>query len=224
MGCFASILSRSLQEATRYRQDQIDASITHSYVVYRGLSLTPPELKMFMVGQKINLAGYVSTSRQKDQSLIFAFKNQDPTAYQFNLHKKSVLFHVDLTDGTISGYCFLMNQKCFTRYPEEEEILLDDGRPFIIDNIVYDQPFPDEPFKNMLITHVYLTSSLPRGMNHKELGQLSTECTFEQFVNNKYSCIKNQIPKWLCFFQTETKDKAIFKATENAVDPTSFSD
>lgn len=84
------------------------------------------------------MAGYASTSKNKDQSMIFALKNQDPKAYQYNPSRKSVLFHVDLSDGTVAGFCFLMNRKCFTRFPEEEEILLDDGRPFEIERIIYD--------------------------------------------------------------------------------------
>jgi len=46
-----------------------------------------------------------------------------------------VIFEIDLTDGTLSGYCFQMNSTDYTAYPEEDEILLDDGRPFRITNI-----------------------------------------------------------------------------------------
>lgn len=116
------------------------------------------------MGELINLAGYASTSRNKDQSLRFAFRNQDPAAANFNPERKSVLFHLDLSDGTVAGYCFLMNHKCFTRYPEEEEILLDDGRPFVVDRILRDQVHTEAPYKNKFITHIFLRSSLPKGI------------------------------------------------------------
>ena len=62
-------------------------------------------------------------------ALGFAFGNTNPT-------RKSVIFEIDLTDGTISGYCFQMNMIDFTAYPEEDEILLDDGRPFEVRDVV----------------------------------------------------------------------------------------
>lgn len=81
MGCFAAILSMALGYATRYREDQIDRSITQSYTVYRGLSLSPEELAIYKEGDIINLSGYASTSKNRDQSMIFAMKNQDKKAY-----------------------------------------------------------------------------------------------------------------------------------------------
>ena len=40
-----------------------------------------------------------------------------------------------MKEGTTSGYCFVMNRECFTRFPEESEILLDDGLPFKVENV-----------------------------------------------------------------------------------------
>ena len=62
-------------------------------------------------------------------ALDFAFWNK-------NTERKCVIFEIDLTDGTISGFCFEMNHIDFTAYPEEDEILLDDGRPFEVVDIV----------------------------------------------------------------------------------------
>lgn len=85
---------------------------------------------------------------------------------------------MDLSDGTIAGFCFLMNKRCFTRFPEEQEILLDDGRPFEIENIDYDVPCKEEPYQGKLVTHIYFKSCLPRGLQASKLGQLSTRCNF----------------------------------------------
>ena len=40
------------------------------------------------------------------------------------------MMEVDLVEGPKSGYCFVMNEECYTRFPEENELLLDDGIPF----------------------------------------------------------------------------------------------
>ena len=105
--------------------------MTKQFLVYRGLSLDEQELSLYrsMVGQDINLQGYASTSKSRRVALDFAFGNRDP-------ERKSVLFEIDLTDGTISGYCFQMNLIDFTAYPEEDEILLDDGRPFEVRDVI----------------------------------------------------------------------------------------
>ena len=47
MGCFACVLSKALEIANRYRQDQISSVITKQFVVYRGLSLTPDDIKAY---------------------------------------------------------------------------------------------------------------------------------------------------------------------------------
>lgn len=131
LGCFAAILSRSLAIANKYREDQISRNLTRQFLVFRGLSLDEYELNLYrkMQGKVVNLQGYASTSKSRRVALDFAFGNKDPT-------RKSVLFEIDLTDGTISGYCFQMNLIDFTAYPEEDEILLDDGRPFEVRDVV----------------------------------------------------------------------------------------
>jgi len=127
LGCFAAVLSKALALANRFREYQINKEITQTFTVYRGLSLSQEQLDFYQVGDTINLTGYASTSKQEEQSLKFAFREgMDPS-------RRSVMFYIDLTDGTVSGYCFQMNKPYYTRFPEEDEILLDDGRPFIID-------------------------------------------------------------------------------------------
>ena len=61
----------------------------------------------------------------------FAFGGRDPS-------RKPVLFHIDLHDDNINGFLFQMDEACYTKFPEEEEILLDDGRPFEVVKIVRD--------------------------------------------------------------------------------------
>lgn len=61
----------------------------------------------------------------------FAIRNQDP-------RKTSVLMEINLKDGTTSGFCFVMDRSCYTRFPEEKEILLDDGLPFKVEDIAKD--------------------------------------------------------------------------------------
>ena len=49
-----------------------------------------------------------------------------------NAERQSVLMEVDLKEGTRGGHCFVMNEPCYTQYPEENELLLDDGIPFVV--------------------------------------------------------------------------------------------
>ena len=58
----------------------------------------------------------------------FALKNKDP-------RRVSVLMEIDLKEGTTSGFCFVMNEECYTRFPEENELLLDDGIPFKVEDV-----------------------------------------------------------------------------------------
>lgn len=86
MGCFACVMSRALDIANRYRQDQISTVLTGRFLVYRGLSLSPNDIKAYKVArdaltdekQTINLAGYNSTSQERDVAIGFALKNRDP--------------------------------------------------------------------------------------------------------------------------------------------------
>lgn len=121
MGCFASVLSRALDIANRYRQDQISHVYTKGFTVYRGLSLFGKDLSVYKVAslsyklnlgirdqekkemdETINMAGYNSTSQDRDVAIGFALKNRDP-------NRHSVLMEIDLKEGTTSGFCFVMN-------------------------------------------------------------------------------------------------------------------
>lgn len=142
MGCFACVISKALDIANRYRQDQIHSMFTKKFIVYRGLSLLPNDIKAYKecrdgltdAKQTINLAGYNSTSQERDVAIGFALKNRDP-------RRTSVLLEIDLKEGTKSGFCFVMNQECFTRFPEENEILLDDGIPFKVSSVSENEDF-----------------------------------------------------------------------------------
>ena len=69
-------------------------------MVYRGLDLSDQDVRSYKLNDVINLSGYASTSKQKEQSMKFAFREGR------NPNNKSVLFHIDLTDGTVGGFCF----------------------------------------------------------------------------------------------------------------------
>lgn len=120
MGCFAAVLTRSLQVAEQKRPDQIQRAIT----VHRGTTLYKHEVKDYqrMVGYEINFRGFASTSLKRDMAITFA------TKYVW-ADKVPVLFEITLVRGTGDGFSFQLNNEEFTAYPEEQEILLDDGRP-----------------------------------------------------------------------------------------------
>lgn len=85
--------------------------------------------------------------------------------WENNPKKTSVLFEIDLTDGTISGYCFQMNIIGFSAYPEEDEILLDDGRPFEVVNIIKTTERDKENKVRDLIL-IQMRSKLPPPIKH----------------------------------------------------------
>ena len=116
--------------ASRYREQKIS-----NRTVFRGLTLTPADIRQYKEDTVINLAGYASTSKNINESLNFAFWGNDPA-------RKAVLFHIDLHDDNMNGFAFQMNEKCYTKFPDEEEILLDDGRPFEVVKVLKDQPMP----------------------------------------------------------------------------------
>lgn len=135
-------------------------------MVYRGLSLDDSELNLYrqMLGQPINLSGYSSTSKKRSMAVYFAMKNKDP-------NRSSVLFEIDLCEGTLSGYCFQLNTHDFTRYPDEQEILLDDGRPYLVDDIVETSEYNSARQKKKLVK-IRLKSLLPEKINLEAPGLL----------------------------------------------------
>lgn len=122
---FAAVLSKALETAGRYRIQKIDRSLTRTFHVYRGLTLDTKQLNQVkqMMGDFINLRGYTSTSLNQDVAIEFAMKYNIP-------ERHPVLFSMNMRDGTLGGHCFLMNERIFSAYPSEEELLLDDGLPF----------------------------------------------------------------------------------------------
>ena len=86
------------------------------------------------VGKTMNLTRYTSTSLSKAIAIQFAtsVKSDDvvPVIFQYHLAK-----------GTKVGHNFFLNSGKFTLYPEEKEILLDDGHEFTVTSVDEDQIF-----------------------------------------------------------------------------------
>ena len=84
--------------------------------MYRGIKLKPLEVDDYAAGRTIHLPGYTSTSKEKSIALSFAFQclidDQVPVIFEIAFKDRSGLF--ELTDG-------------FSAYPEEGEVLLQDG-------------------------------------------------------------------------------------------------
>ena len=83
--------------------------------MYRGLSLTLNEVEAYEQASKdrraeyntINLTGFNSISQDREAALGYALKNKDA-------QRESVLMEVFLSEGMRSGYCFVMNEDCYT--------------------------------------------------------------------------------------------------------------
>lgn len=104
------------------------------------------------------MSGYTSVSKNFKESLRFAcHPDMDPSL-------RSVMFYIELPEGTEGGFSFQMNDSCYTKFPEEEEILLDDGRPFIVDSVIRDCRAKVDGYRGKTFTRITFKSSLPRGI------------------------------------------------------------
>ena len=90
------------------------------------------------VGKKLNLTRYTSTSKSKDVAIQFATKDASD-------QKVPLIFCYFLAKGSKSGHKFLMNSALYSAYPEEEELLLDDGHEFTVRKVEENQVFNNLP-------------------------------------------------------------------------------
>ena len=81
-----------------------------------------------------------------------------------------------------------MNETCYTKFPEEDEILLDDGRPFLVEQIFKDQVVEDGPYQGEQLTHIYFKSNLPQGIKPEKTGKLCSQGTLREFTKNGCTC------------------------------------
>lgn len=76
--------------------------------------------------EKVKMSGYVSTSLDKKQALIFALKSDKPG-------KKPILQEIFWK----SNYYFLrLNASDYSAYPQENEVLLRDGQYFAVLQVI----------------------------------------------------------------------------------------
>lgn len=101
-----------------------------------------------------------------------------------------------------------MNEPCYTKYPEEEEILLDDGLPFKVFKVERDEVLMFPKFKGRKITRVHMRSILPTCLMHDKEIKLKTNCNLKEFMINNGKPLSNKKYQWLCHFQTEMRDFA----------------
>ena len=130
--------------------------------------------KQYKQGTLINWGGFISTSNVYKESLKFACrKNQDPNLV-------SVMFSVWLENGVEGGYSFELNQPCYTQYPEEDEILLDDGLPFYVKQVQSDIPIEGygQHYKGRKITKVTMESRFPENIVPYQEIKLHSNCNF----------------------------------------------
>ena len=69
-GAFAAALSYIIDNANRNRLKS--SKLTDNNILYRGLKMTMDDISAFAVGQKINLTGYTSTSKDMATALEFS--------------------------------------------------------------------------------------------------------------------------------------------------------
>ena len=105
-------------------------------VVYRGLQMEASEItRRFTEGTLVNLAGFTSTTLSEQLALKFAIypKPQDPLLpVLFKISLKGSQQYFSLASDTARSACSTSSQNCldYSAYPEEEEVLLQEGIQF----------------------------------------------------------------------------------------------
>ena len=92
--------------------------------MFRGIKLDQNEINGYQIGSTINLLGYTSTSMCSKTALSFAF-------YDCKDHYAPVLFEILIKGG--SGAFKLT--KGFSAFPNENEVLLQDGFTYKVTDI-----------------------------------------------------------------------------------------
>lgn len=101
--------------------NQKQIGFKEEFLVYRGLKLSPEELKeKYKIGNTIHLSGFTSSTLERETAVKFAI--DDPTVD--NPEKVPLLIKIDFK-GT--NQFFFLNTKELSAYPGEQEVLLQDG-------------------------------------------------------------------------------------------------
>ena len=94
-GPYAAAISYIIYFANKRRDDKI----TGETILYRGLKLTEDAVKMFEVGNKINITGYTSSSREFEVAKSFAVNElkdgQVAVVYKINFKGQVGLFEMN---------------------------------------------------------------------------------------------------------------------------------
>ena len=72
-GAFAAALSYIIDYANKNRQSK--SKLKSRNLLYRGLKMTKEDADTYVVGDRINLTGYTSTSKRYECALEFALTN-----------------------------------------------------------------------------------------------------------------------------------------------------
>ena len=119
-GAFAAALSYIIYFANQTRKDKISGLIN----LYRGLKLDLNEIEMYQVESNVNLTGYTSSTTNPNVAIEFALDNP-----QQNL--LPVVFHIEF----VSQVGLFQMSKEYTAYPDEDEILIQDGLQYRVKSV-----------------------------------------------------------------------------------------
>ena len=122
-GAFAAALSFIIASANKNNRTRQNPTLKVQ-TLYRGIKLCKEELEIYRSSQKIHLLGYTSTSRNMQRAAMFAFR--DVKSYQI-----PVVLEIEFKG---LGGIFEMGEG-FSAYPDEEEVLLQDGLQYSIEAV-----------------------------------------------------------------------------------------
>ena len=113
-----------IDEANPSRQDRITGPLE----LFRGLKLDKEEVNMYkgLARRKASyqMLGYTSTSRNKGEAIKFAIEDVQPD-------QSPVIFRIRMQNES-GKYMFSMDSEAYSMYPEEEEVLIQQGLPFTV--------------------------------------------------------------------------------------------
>ena len=92
------------------------------FTVYRGLQTSQEELgRQFKLGDTVNLLGFTSTSLSMERALEFATEGIDLSS---SAQKVAILLEITVRGA---NQFFSLNSDEYSSYPDEQEVLLQEG-------------------------------------------------------------------------------------------------
>ena len=126
------------------------------------------------------LKSFTSTSLDRNASLKTLFKDLK--------EEIPVLFEINMKNGSEVGFNFNMSSEMFTIYPEEKEVLLDDGIALQIKNVFSRNTYDGKPFTTIQMDFILQSKKYENQLADIQVkyGQYIDGVVLGDQLNNKF--------------------------------------